>query len=140
MAAAEGDIQLSYNDYFHDVEMTVFYFSLFQHFHQKISLYLRLTKQLIFPSGEISNKLSDLGTHSSLRQRIIARIKAPYLIIRLIGEEIGILITLLLLIKLFIETFISIKNYFFRKENYFEYLRTRNINPSDIQQVVKNIQ
>lgn len=140
MATKTGDMQHSYNDYFHDVEMTVFYFSLLSLFHKKVVLYLQLINQLLWPEKEISRKLSDLGNNTTPWQRFKARLKAPYLTLRLIGEEIGLLITLLLVVKMFFDTLFSVKNYLFRKESYFEYLRKRGINPSDIQSVVKSIQ
>jgi hypothetical protein len=140
LADGTGDMQLSYNDYFHEVEMTVFYFSLFPQFHKKLLLYLRLVRQLFWPEKALVLKLGDLGAKASMGRYITARLNSPYFTFRLIGEEIGLVITLLLLVKMIFDTLISLKNYIFRKDSYFDYLRKRNIEPEVIRQVVKNIQ
>ncbi len=140
MADKTGDFQLSYNDYFHDVEMTVFLFSLYPLFHKKAGLYLRLIGQLFWPTKDIAHKLSDLGNEAAFGKRLIARMKAPVLTFRLIGEEIGLLITLLLFIKMFFDTLFSLMNYLFRKQSYFEYLHSRGISAKEINQIVANIQ
>jgi hypothetical protein len=58
----------------------------------------------------------------------------------LIAEEIGWKFSLLLFVKLFFDTLFSLKNYFFKQESYFSYLKKIGINPSEIEKVVKNIQ
>jgi hypothetical protein len=140
MAAKAGDMQLSYNDHFHIVEMIVFYFSLFPAFHKKIYFFFKLVRQMFFPSGELAYKFSELGKNPSFFQKLIARIKSPYYTFKLIGEEIGLNITLLLFVKLMVETLFSIRFYFIKQETYFEYLRKRGIDPKEIQRVVKGIQ
>ena len=69
-----------------------------------------------------------------------ARLKAPFLVFALIAEEIGSKITLLLLTKISFDLLWSVKNYFLKKDSYFDYLRKRGINPKDIERAVKNIQ
>lgn len=140
MAAKTGDMQRSYNDHFHEVEMIVFYFGLFNQFHQKLYFFGKLLRQMFFPPKTIAFKLSDLEEKPSFFQKLKARLKAPYLVFALIGEEIGLGITFLLFFKVFIDTLFSLRFYFIRKETYFEYLRKRNIEPNTIKQVVKGIQ
>jgi hypothetical protein len=140
MAETTGDMQLAYNDCFHEIEMTVFYFSLFSTFHRKIWLFLRMLVQLFWPDNDLVIKLSALSGKINLWQKVKARIKAPYLVFSLISEEIGSGITTLLLLKMFFDSIISIKNYFVKKESYFEYLKNKGIDSNAIQKAVKNIQ
>ncbi|MBN1182875.1 MAG: nucleotidyltransferase family protein [Bacteroidales bacterium] len=140
MAEKTGDMQLSYNDYFHEVEMTVFYFSLIHTFHQKGYFYCRLLRQMLWPKRDVVKKLSDLTGKPGFRERLKARLKAPYMVFALIGEEIGVGVVILLFIKMFLDTIISLKNYIFKKESYFTYLKNRGINPEEIKRVVKGIQ
>lgn len=140
MANKTGDMQLSYNDYFHGVEMNVFYFSLFPSFHKKAYFYAKIVSIIFFPPKADARKLSDMPAISKLFQTIKARLKAPAYIFALIGEEIGLGITILLFVKMFFETIISLKNYIFRKEDYFQYLKKRGIEPKEIINAVKGIQ
>jgi hypothetical protein len=140
MAEKTSDMQLSYNDYFHDVEMNVFYFSIFHHFHKKLFLYFRLVKLMFWPKAGLLQKLSDYPDFPGIFKWIIARIKAPYYTFSLIGEEIGTNITVLLFVKMFLDTILSVKNYFVKKETYFEYLKNRGLNPDEIKRAVKEIQ
>ncbi len=140
MALKTGDMQLSYNDYFHEVEMTVFYFSLYHHFHKKLFLYLYLVKLMFWPKANLLQKMADFSSDPGVLKWIGARIKAPFLTFSLIGEEIGLKITLLLFVKMLFDTIISVKNYFIKKETYFEYLKNRGLNPDDIKRAVKEIQ
>jgi hypothetical protein len=140
MASRTGDMQLSYNDQFHEVEMLVFYFSLFHVFHKKCYFFLKLVQRMFFPPKEIAYKLSDLDGNSLLFQKVKSRLKAPYFMFSLIGEEIGLKITILLFVKLALETTLSVRFYVMKKETYFEYLRKQNIDPKEIQRVVKGIQ
>jgi hypothetical protein len=140
MSERTGDMQLSYNDQFHEVEMIVFYFGLFHVFHKKLYFFLKLVRQMFFPPKSLAYKLSDLDENSGFLKKIKARIKAPYFVFSLIGEEIGIKITFLLFVKLMVDTLLSIRFYFVKKEVYFEYLRKRGIDPQDIRRVVQGIQ
>jgi len=135
-----GDMQLSYNDYFHDVEMIVFYFSLFHTFHKKIALYLKLVQSLFLVKKKAAYTLSDLTNDATIWQKIKARILAPYYVFSLIGEEIGVGVTILLFIKMFIDSLISIKNYWFKKMSYFQFLKNEGIDSKEIISVVKGIQ
>ncbi len=135
-----GDLHNSYHDYFQEIEMVVFYFNLFPVFHKRVVLYLKLVKLILFPSNEMVLKLSDITEKESAFRKTIARIKAPYLVLGIIAEEIGGGITILLLTKFFLETFFSLKNYFFSKESYFDYLIKKGIPPDDIKSAVKKIQ
>jgi len=140
MTEESGDMQLSYNDYFHEVEMTVFYFSIFHHFHKKLLLYLRLFRLMIWPKASLLQKMADFVSFPSMSKWLITRIKGPYYTFSLIGEEIGLKVTILLFAKMFFDTIISIKNYFFKKESYFGYLKKRGLNPDEIKRAVKEIQ
>lgn len=135
-----GDMQLSYNDYFHDVEMIVFYFSLFHTFHKKIALYLKLVQSLFFVEKKAAYTLSDLTNDATMWQKFKARILAPYYVFSLIGEEIGVGITILLFVKMFFDSLISIKNYAFKKMSYFQFLKKEGIDSKEIISVVKGIQ
>lgn len=135
-----GDMQLSYNDYFHEVEMIVFYFSLFHTFHKKFALYLKLVKTLFFVEKKAAYKLSDLANDASVWQKFKARLQAPYYVFSLIGEEIGVGITILLFIKMLFDSLISIKNYALKKMSYFQFLKKEGIDSKEIISVVKGIQ
>lgn len=140
MVKETGDLHNSYNDYFHNIEMCVFYFNLFPSFHIRAALYFKLIWLILWPNKIITKQLSDITKHSTVFAKIAARIKAPYFVLALTAEEIGWSITFLLLAKFFIDTIFSIKNYFIKKESYFDYLRSRGINPDAIKQEVKKIQ
>ncbi len=138
--AKTGDLHTSYNDYFQDIEKNVIYMGIFQLFHQKLHFYLKILGQIYFPKSEIMLKLLDKTEFSGFWDKFISRFKTPKLVFALIAQEIGPMFTFLLFIKLFVDTTISLKNYIFKQESYFEYLKKRGINPKDIEQVVKNVQ
>ncbi len=140
MAEKSGDFQLSYNDYFHDIEMDAFYFNLFPEFHKRFNIYFSLLRKIIWPEKLITLKLSDLDPNASLSKKITARIKAPYLTFGLLAEEIGLGISFLLMVKLGIDLILSLKNYFVKNQSYFDYLKGLGVNPDDIKKVVKQIQ
>lgn len=140
IADKTGDMQHSYNDYFHNVEMSVFYFNLFPVFHKRVVIYLKLWLLLLWPKSEITYKLADITQNASFFVKVKARLKAPYYVFALLTEEIGLTINFLLLFKFFIDTFLSIKNYFVKKDSYFDYLRKRGIDPKEIKREVKKIQ
>ncbi len=134
------DFHLSYNDYFQDVEKLVIYFNLFPEFHKKLVLYLKILVSIYFPKTEMALKLSDIPGEKSFFKRMSAKIKAPYFVFALIAQEIGAKFTFLLFVKLYFDLIISLKNYFVKKESYFDYLGKKGIDPAEIEKVVKNIQ
>lgn len=134
------DFQTSYNDYFQDIEKTVIYFNLFPLFHKKLFFYLYILKLICFPKMGMALKLNDSLHNKSLLSKIKARLKAPYFVFSLIAQEIGWKFTFLLFIKLLIDLLLSLKNYFIKKESYFDYLKKRGVNPQSIEKAVKNIQ
>lgn len=135
-----GDLHTSYNDYFQDIEKIVIYFNLFPEFHKKLFFYLKILSSIFFPETEIALKLSDKSDKPTFINKFMARIKAPYFVFSLIAQEIGWTFTFLLFLKLFIDLLLSVKNYFIKKESYFDYLRKLGIDPKTIEKVVKNIQ
>lgn len=135
-----GDLQTSYNDYFQDVEKVVIYFNLFPKFHVKFALYLRILRMIYFPKTTFALRLNDRSHKPSLWNKVIAHIKAPYLVFSLIAQEIGWKFTVLLFMKLGIDLLISLKNYFVGKDSYFDYLQQKGIDPKEIEKAVKNIQ
>lgn len=135
-----GDIHNSYNDYFQDVEKIVIYFNLFPQFHKKLFLYFKILKSIYLPKIETSLKFIDKSDQAGIINITKARIKAPYFVFSLIAQEIGWKFTILLFLKLFIDLLLSFKNYFIKKESYFDYLTKRGIDPKTIEKVVKNIQ
>jgi hypothetical protein len=135
-----GDFQDSYNDYFQDIEKVVIYFNIFPAFHKKLRCWLMIMKLIFFPDSDIASKLNDTPTARSVREKISARVKAPYFVFSLISQEIGWKFTILLFIKLFTDLIVSLKNYIFKTQSYFDYLRQRGIDPESIKKAVKDIQ
>ncbi len=139
-AAETGDMQLSYNDLFHDVENNVIYFYLFPQFHLKAYFYGRILKQALWPKMDMALRLSDVSHKPTLWNRLKARAKGAYFVFALHAEEIGWGITFLLFLKFFIDLLLSLGNYLVKKGSYFDYLKARNIDPEDIKRVVKGIE
>ncbi len=135
-----NDFHLSYNDYFQDVEKIVIYFNLFPKFHKKLGYYLKILISIYFPNTEIALKLSDIPGEKSFFKKLKAKIKAPYYVFALISQEIGPKFTFLLFMKLYFDLIISLKNYFVKKESYFDYLCKKGVDYQEIEKVVKNIQ
>jgi len=135
-----GDIQSSYNDYFQDIEKVVIYFNLFPKFHLRLKYYLKILRMIYFPKKEIVLKLNDIAPPSNIYKTTMARIKSPYIVFSLIAQEIGWKFTILLFVKLFVDLILSLKNYFYKKESYFDYLKNKGVNPLEIEKAVKNIQ
>jgi len=135
-----GDIHSSYNDYFQDIEKVVIYFNLFPEFHKKLPYYFKILRMIFWPTGDMALRLSDKKHKPSFSNKMKARLLAPIRTIQLIGQEIGVGIVFLLLVKLFVDLIISPKNYFFRQKSYFDYLKSRNIAPETIEKIVKGIQ
>ena len=140
IASLSGDFQISYNDYFQDIEKQVIYFNLYPPFHIKLMIYLRILKMIYFPKLMYALKLNDKAYQPTQFDKFISRVKAPYFVFSLIAQEIGWKFTFLLFIKLLVDLIISVKNYFVRPQSYFDYLKGKGINPKDIQNAVKNIQ
>lgn len=136
-----ADFHDSYNDYFQDVEKCVIYFSLFQKFHQKLPHYVNVLGKVLWPNATIALKLSDKsGRNVTFFERSVARLKAPYYIFSMIAEEIGWRYTLLIFFKLLFDLLVSIKNYLFKTESYFDFLKRRGVVPKQIKTLVANVQ
>ena len=134
------DFQISYNDYFQDIEKKVIYFNLFPQFHLKLLFYLKILRMVYFPKTPIALKLNDHAQAPNIWNKSISTLKAPYFVFSLIAQEIGWKFTILLFIKLPFDLMFSIINYFVKKESFFDYLRQKGIEPKEIEKVVKNIQ
>lgn len=137
---ASGDIHYSYNDYFQDIEKEVIYMGLFHQFHQKLPYYLKVLKLTLFPKMEAALKLHDKAYRPTQKDKVVARIKAPYYVFSLLAQEIGWTFSILLFVKLFFDTFASLKNYFIKKETYFDYIKKLGVNPADIERTVAGIE
>lgn len=135
-----GDYQDSYNDYFQDIEKQVIYFNLFPKFHKRLHYYFCILRLIYFSKSSINLKLNDTSDRKSFWKKLTSWIKAPYYIFSLIAQEIGWKFTCLLFIKLFFDLIFSLKNYFIKKDSYFDYLRKKGIDPRKIEAVVQNIQ
>lgn len=135
-----GDFQNSYNDYFQEIEKEVIYFNLFPSFHKKTKYYSRILSCIFAPKLKIALQLSDAFPSTHWGTKMKARIKAPYFVFSIIAQEIGWKFTFLLFVKLFVDLLFSLKNYFLKKDSYFDYLKSKNIDPKSIEKVVKNIQ
>lgn len=142
LRAAErtGDMQVSYNDYFQDIEKDVIYFNIFPEFHKKAVFYYRIHRAVFLPKQAPALKLSDKSHQPTLLDQVQARASAPRLVLSLVAQEIGWQFTVLLLMKLSFDLIGSTKNYFLKKESYFDYLRKRGVAPEAIERVVKGIQ
>ncbi len=135
-----GDFQNSYNDYFQDIEKIVIYFNLFPAFHKKLLFYFIVLKFVFFPKKSVALKFIDRSEQGSVINILKARVAAPYFVFSLIAQEIGWKFTFLLFLKLFFDLILSLKNYVIKKESYFDYLKSRGIDPKAIEKAVKNIQ
>lgn len=135
-----GDFQDVYSDYFQDIEKQVIYFNIFPEFHKKMIFYFKILTLIFLPKNEIILKLNDLNPREDYSLLWFKIPKTTKRIFELISQEIGWKFTFLLFLKLGIDTLFSVKNYFIKKRSYFDYLKAKNINPTDIEKVVKNIQ
>jgi hypothetical protein len=140
LQAITGDYQTAYNDYFQDIEKQVIYFNLFTKFHIKFLFYLKVIRLIYFPAKKYVLKLNDLTENAPWYSVVFRRLTTPGRIFSLIAQEIGWKFTILLFLKLGIDLLVSLKNYFIKKPSYFDYLKTKNIDPKEIEKVVKNIQ
>lgn len=135
-----GDYQTAYNDYFQDIEKEVIYFNLFPKFHLRFIFLMRIYKLIYFPKNEVVRKLNDKQAGTNAVQLFFLRIPTTHRIFSLIAQEIGWKFTLLIFVKLSIDWIVSLKNYFVPTTSYFDYLKSKNIDPKAIEKVVKNIQ
>lgn len=135
-----GDIHTSYNDYFQDIEKVVIYFNLFPEFHKKLPFFLKIMQMIKFPTCDMALRLSDKKHNPTLANKLKSRIIAPIRVVQLVGQEIGVGITFLLIGKLFVDLLVSPKNYIFKQKSYFDYLKSRNIDPKNIEKIVQGIQ
>ena len=134
------DWQVSYNDYFQDIEKNVVYFNIFHDFHVKLKIYFKIIKQIFFPKSEMALKFIEKAHKPSLANKIKAFFVAPFYILALLSEEIGLKAVYFILLKLFINLIGSIFNYFVPKQNYFDYLEKRGIEPKTVKNLVNNVQ
>ena len=139
-ASATGDFQVSYNDYFQDIEKQVIYFNLFPKFHVKLVFYVKILRMIYWPKMKFALRLNDRNQAPTLVNTLVSRVKAPYFVFSLIAQEIGWKFTILLFLKLFVDLLISLKNYVVHTESYFDYLNKKGIDPQAIQKAVINIQ
>lgn len=135
-----GDFQTSYTDYFQEIEKEVIHLNLYPKFHKKLRYYFKILRLIYFSKSSISLKLNDKFYAPTLANKIVSRLRAPYYVFALIAQEIGWKFTFLLFLKLNFDLLFSIKNYFIRKESYFDYLEKKGVNPSDIKKVIDGIQ
>ncbi|MCB0704138.1 MAG: nucleotidyltransferase family protein [Saprospiraceae bacterium] len=135
-----GDFQDAYHDYFQKIEINLFYFNIFPEFHKKAFFYGKILRLIFWPKKDIVLRLSDLTPQHSRWEKLLALKRAPRLVFSLIAEEIGWTFTLLLFFKLFFDLLLSLKNYIFKQESYFDYLKGRGISPQEIESAVRNIE
>jgi len=140
VASETGDFQTSYNDYFQDIEKKVIYFNLFPQFHVKLKFYLKILRMIYFPKMKTALKMNDAYHQPTVMNKVVSVLKAPYFVFSLIAQEIGWKFTILLFIKLGVDLLISVKNYFVKTSSYFDYLKSKGIDPKEIEKAVKNIQ
>ena len=76
----------------------------------------------------------------TILNKIKAFFIAPFYVLALLAEEIGLQATLYILVKLFFNLLGSITNYFIPKQNYFDYLDKQNIDPKTVKNLVNNVQ
>ena len=101
---------------------------------------MKILKKIYFANSTTRLKLSDKVHSPTIWNNLFGFFKAPYYIFSLIAQEIGWKFTVLLFLKLFVDLICSPINYIFKKESYFDYLKSRGIDPKEIANAVKNIQ
>ncbi|MBC7438840.1 MAG: nucleotidyltransferase family protein [Flavobacterium sp.] len=132
--------QVSYNDYFQDIEKNVVYFNIYHEFHVKLKIYVRIIQQIFFPKSEMALKFIEKSHQPTILNKIKAFFIAPFYVLALLSEEIGLQATLYILVKLFFNLIESISNYFIPQQNYFDYLEKQNIDPKTVKNLVNNVQ
>jgi hypothetical protein len=134
------DIHGSYNDYFQDIEKNVLYFNIVNKFHQKGYFYLKILRQIYFPETALTLKFIDKSHKPSAINKLKGRLKGPWFSFSMIAQEIGWKVTMLLFTKLFVDLTISTIYYIVPKEDYFDYLEKKGIDPKTIKKAVANVQ
>ena len=134
------DWQVSYNDYFQDIEKNVVYFNIFHQFHVKIKIYFHIIQQIFFPKSAIALKFIEKAHQPTFINRVKAFFVAPFYVLAMLAEEIGLKATFYILIKLFFNLVSSPINYFNPKQNYFDYLEKQGIDPKAVRNLVNNVQ
>ncbi len=135
-----GDFQLSYNDYFQDIEKNLMYLNIFPLFHQRIYFYAKILRLIFFPDKMHCLKFIDKLHEPTPFNIIKGRLLAPYFTFSMIAQEIGWKITGILFVKLFFDVLVSPVNYIIPRESYFNYLRKKGIDPQKIKKAVSNVQ
>lgn len=140
MVQETGDMHGSYNDYFQDIEKNVIYYNLFPEFHKRIYFFAKVLRLLYFPEIKFALKFIDKSHKPTLFNKLKARLLGPWFSFSMIAQEIGWKVTVLLFVKLCVDTLISPINYLLSKESYFQYLKKKNIEPHQIKKLVQNVQ
>ncbi|HTL83287.1 MAG TPA: nucleotidyltransferase family protein [Bacteroidia bacterium] len=140
MISETGDLHLSYNDYFQDIEKNVLYFNIVLKFHQKLYFYGKILRLIYFPGSEMTLRFIDKPHRDTFFNRVRGRIAGPWFSFSMIAQEIGWPVTMLLFLKLFIDLLISPVNYFTGRESYFAYLKRIGIDPELMKKTVANVQ
>ena len=140
MVQETGDMHMSYNDYFQDIEKNVIHYYLFPEFHRRIYYFLRVLRFIYFPDIKHALKFIDKSHKPTLFNKIRGRVLGPWFSFSMIAQEIGWTYGILLYLKMWVDTALSPLNYILSKESYFEYLKEKNIAPSQIKKLVDNVQ
>lgn len=135
-----GDIHGSYNDYFQDIEKNVIYYNLFPQFHKRVYFFIKVLRLLYFPDIKHALKFIDKSHQPTVFNKLKARLLGPWFSFSMIAQEIGWKVTVLLFVKLCVDTLISPLNYFTSKESYFQYLKKKGIEANQIKKLVQNVQ
>lgn len=134
------DWYISYNDYFQDIEKNVVYSNIFHSFNLKLVLFFKVLKQLFLPRLPIGLQFIEKAHQPTFWHKTKVFFTAPYCILLMLKEEIGLKVTFLILVKLFANLLLSPLNYFKPKETYFDYLIKKGIDPQTIKNIVSNVQ
>lgn len=135
-----GDIQNSYNDYFQDIEKNVLYFNISPKFHHRAYFYGKIVRLIFFPDKEHKLKFIDYSTNPKFKHLVKGTLLGPYFAFSMISQEIGGKVTGLLFTKLFFDVLISPINYVIPRQSYFDYLKSKGIDPEEIKKMVRNVQ
>lgn len=134
------DWQVSYNDYFQDIEKNVVYFNIFHEFHIKLIIFLKIIRQLFFPKPKMALKMIEKAHRPTIGNKIKAFFVAPFYVLALLSEEVGLKAVIFILVKLFVNLIGSVFNYFKPKQNYFDFLEKQGIDPQTVKNLVSNVQ
>ena len=131
---------VSYNNYFQDIEKNVVYSNVFHSFHIKFVFFFKIIRQMFFPKSKVALLFIEKSHQPTMFNKIKAFFMAPYYILSLLAEEIGLKATFFILAKLFVNLIFSVKNYIKPKPNYFDFLEQQGINPQSVKKMVSNVQ